>query len=46
MGVRIKPNSKCNNCKNYVDEHCAVNSVPRFCGARYVPLKVTPPKAK
>jgi hypothetical protein len=39
MGVLVKPNNKCSNCKNYVDQHGIVNSVPRFCGKRYEPLE-------
>lgn len=35
MGVIIKPNNKCRNCKRYIDAVCARGSVPRFCGARY-----------
>ncbi|HIH24950.1 TPA: hypothetical protein HA251_08000 [Candidatus Woesearchaeota archaeon] len=35
MGVIIKPNNKCCNCKHYIDSMCAKRSVPRFCGARY-----------
>lgn len=38
MTVTIKPNNKCNNCQHYQDQHCAVRSVPRFCGKRYLPV--------
>jgi len=44
MTVPIKPNNKCNNCRNYVDSHCLARSVPRFCGNRYQPLSVAPEK--
>lgn len=39
MTVTIKPNNKCSNCRNYVDGKCLARSVPRFCGARYLPIK-------
>jgi hypothetical protein len=45
MTVHIKPNNKCNACQHYVDQHCGVRSVPRFCGKRYTPkdgLAATP----
>jgi hypothetical protein len=36
--VQIKPNAKCCACQHYVEARCARRSVPRFCGARYLPI--------